>query len=139
MTTTGLDIGDLTALARDLGKAQAGIAKDVRGIVNHGALKIKQGMQRDIGRSPHFKAVAADISYDLEVTATSVEAEIGPVVGRGKGHAGGIAGIPAFGTEGFDMAHGSSTHGPTWDYASPLKAEGKVVVDLLGDLIGDIL
>lgn len=122
MAEMDLDLTDFTKLAADLRTGEVAVALEVRAIVQRGALIIKKQMQKDIGSSPHFGAVARDISYTTKITVTGIEAEIGPETGRGPGHSGGMAGFAAFGT---------STMGPQWDYAAPLEAEGKVVEGLL--------
>jgi len=81
----------LRAFAVELEQASTNIAPQVDAIVRKGALDIKKGMQADLKASPHFKRVARDVSFDITEASNAVEAEIGPVIGRGKGHAGSLA------------------------------------------------
>lgn len=127
MASVDLDLTEFTQLAGDLRKGELKLATEVRAIVQHGALIIKKKMQADISKSPHFASVAPSITYDTKITALGIEAEIGPVVGKAGGSLAHFA------------ANGTSTMGPSWDYAAPLIAEAKVVENLLLKAVGKIL
>lgn len=127
MASMDLDLTEFTQLAGDLAKAPKSLAADVVKIVQVASMKIKKDMARDIAKSPHFRAVAPSINFDTKITATGIESEIGPEIGK------------AAGSLAFIAAHGSSTMGPSWDYAAPLEAEGKVVERLLLDAVRGVL
>jgi hypothetical protein len=122
-----IDLNEFTQLAGDLRKSELSIANDVRKIIQVGSMKIKKQMASDIGKSPHFKAVAPSITFTTKITALGIESEIGPEIGK------------AAGSLAFIAAHGTSTMGPSWDYAAPLIAEAKVVENLLLKAVGKIL
>jgi hypothetical protein len=125
--TFDIDVTEFTALAGDIRKAELSVAKDVVKIVTVASVKIKKAMASEIAKSPHFRAVAPSISFDTKVTALGIESEIGPEIGK------------AAGSLAFIAAHGNSRMGPSWDYAAPLEAEGKVVEGLLLKAVGGIL
>lgn len=127
MAEMSFDFTEFTQLAGDLRKAELTVAAEVRKIIQVGSVTIKKQMQSDISSSPHFRAVAPSITYDTKITAMGIESEIGPEVGK------------AAGSLAFIAAHGTSTTGPSWDYAAPLEAEGKVVEALLSKALGKIL
>ena len=124
MTTVDMDLTEFTKLAGDLRKSELTLAVEVRKIIQVASMKIKKGMAADIGRSPHFSSVAPAISYTTKITALGIESEIGPEVGK------------AGGSLAFLAANGTSTMGPSWDYAAPLEAEGKIVESLLLRAVG---
>lgn len=121
-----IDLNEFTQFAGDLRKGEMAVANEVRAIIQKGSLVIKKKMASDIGKSPHFKAVAPAITYTTKITAMGIESEIGPEVGK------------AAGSLAFIAAHGTSTMGPSWDYAAPLEAEGKVVEAFLLKAVGKV-
>ena len=127
MTEVSIDLNEFTQLAGDLRKSELSIANDVRKIIQVGSMKIKKQTASDIGKSPHFKAVAPSITYETKITAFGIESEIGPEIGK------------AAGSLAFIAANGTSTMGPSWDYAAPLIAEGKIVENLLIKAVKGIL
>ena len=127
MSTVDLDLTEFTKLAGDLRKGELKLATEVLKIIQVGSMKIKKQMANDISKSPHFKAVAPSITYTTKITALGIESEIGPVVGRAGGSLAHFA------------ANGTSTMGPSWDYAAPLIAEAKVVETLMLKALGKIL
>ena len=92
------DTSDLDGLARDLRKIPALMVPKMRGVVAKSAINTKKIMQKDAGRSRHFKQLARTINFDLKVNTFAgdgvIEAEIGP---SGGGSAS-LAGIAYFGT-----------------------------------------
>jgi hypothetical protein len=89
--TFSLNVSGTDALAASFTKAGQSIKKDARAVVSRGALNVKKQMQDELRTSPHFRAVAQAVTYDLDGT----EAEIGPEIGKG---AGSLAFIAAYGT-----------------------------------------
>lgn len=104
---------DLNALAVDLTRAAAAATQGVRPLVQKGALNIKQDAQRfasGIGHAPHYPR---SITYDTKVTATGVEAEIGP---DKNGPQGALGNILEYGTsKNAPLAH----LGPAFDREVP--------------------
>jgi len=111
-----LDTSQVDALVVDLGKAGRKATLAAAAVIGRGALNIKAGMAADIAGSPHFKRVAASISYDVR----GLSAEIGPEVGRG---AGSLAFIAAYGT---------SRTPATWDHTAALRRELPNIEKFLG-------
>jgi len=95
--TGAIDSSGFITLAADFEAKEYAIASEVRAVVVKGADKVKKTMRADMRKSRHFKAVAQDIDFDTIENRDSMEAEIGPVPGRGKDHAGGLAHIAYFG------------------------------------------
>lgn len=92
-----IDASDFLDVAGDLSAAaRADLMDEVRPAVSKGALNIKTGMREDLRGSNRFKGVARTVNYDLKARAGSVEAEIGPTAGKGKG-TGALANIAYFG------------------------------------------
>lgn len=73
------------------------IAPQVRKVTVDSSVRVKNSMRRQLRKRPHFKSVAQDVDFDVIEKDDSVETEIGPVIGRGKGHAGGLAHIAYLG------------------------------------------
>lgn len=130
MTSYEFDLRQVEELAADLARTPERVSRDVRAIMQKGALNIKKDMQAEIGRSPHFGGVARDITYETIETRDGVEAEIGAEVGRGKGHQGGLAWIAAFGT---------STTAPSWDHTAAARRELPTLEKYLNQAVGKIL
>lgn len=104
-------------LSRDLAHAAGAMRPEAARVVQQGALRIKQGMQRDASGSQHFRQIAGAISYDL--ADGGLAAEIGP---RDDGGAGELANIAYIGT---------SRGGGTLDLTGPLKAEEPAILEHL--------
>ena len=104
-------------LSRDLAHAADAMKPEAARVVQQGALRIKQGMQRDAGGSQHFRQIAGAISYDL--ADSGLAAEIGP---RDDGGAGELANIAYIGT---------SRGGGTLDLTGPLNAEEPAILEHL--------
>lgn len=123
------DSSEMRAFSTDIARAATGIPEKVRAVVKHGAVNIKATMQIDMDASPHFKRVSDDISFDMIEGDDEVAAEVGPVVGRGKKHAGGLAHIAYFGAP--DGGGGSVR-----DPKAALDEEEPRMVAALADLFG---
>ena len=87
-----VDASELRALSADLSADPALIRAEARGVISKGALNIKKQMTSEAKASRHFR-FAHTISYDLTVSGSTIEAEIGPVPGG----PGSLAGIAYFG------------------------------------------
>lgn len=112
------DVSQVTKLAFDLGRGNAAMVVGARKILEVASVKIKKDMAKEIGQSPHFKAVAPAISYDIK----GLSSEIGPVIGK------------AAGSLAFIAAYGTATQGPSWDHTAALHREAPFVEKFLGDL-----
>lgn len=86
-----VDVSELRKLASDLSNAPKLVKSEARGVVAKGALNIKNQM-RDEAKRRHYD-FSHRISYDIEVSGDSIEAEIGPETGG----VGSLAGIAYFG------------------------------------------
>lgn len=109
------DLSQVNRLAADLGKGNAAMVTGARKILDVAAAKIKKDMAREIGGSPHFRAVAPSISYDIK----GLSAEIGPEIGK------------AAGSLAFIAAYGTATTGPSWDHTAALQREAPHAVKFL--------
>lgn len=115
-------------LSRDLAHAADAMKPEAARVVQQGALRIKQGMQRDANASRHFSGgggkgapLAASISYEL--ADGGLAAEIGPVNAPGNTKTGGeLANIAYIGT---------SRGGGTLDLTGPLNAEAPAILEHL--------
>jgi hypothetical protein len=109
------DFSQVSKLAADLGKGNADMVTGARKILEVASIKTKKDMATEISRSPHFKAVAPAISYDIK----GLSSEIGPVQGK------------AAGSLAFIAAYGTATQGPSWDHTASLHREAPIFVGLL--------
>lgn len=95
MSDTGKEFYEFAAV---LDAAGAATENQVRNVVNQSALRIKNAMRADMGRSRSFRQVASAIDYDIRggslFGSNLIEAEIGPR----KGSPGSLANIAYFGT-----------------------------------------
>ncbi|MCK9597809.1 MAG: hypothetical protein M0R06_02135 [Sphaerochaeta sp.] len=121
----------LRELNTDLSNAGEKVARQVPGVVSKGALNIKTQLREEAGRSRSFRPIVPSITYDLVDEGTEVSAEIGPVKGKGKGHAGNLGNIAYFGT--------SRGGGTLPDPQGALDAEIPGFEKALADLIEDAL
>lgn len=107
---------DLRSLAHDLSEAPRKAQRDVIGVVEHGAVNVKQGWAENAKQTaPHFAPhYPASISYDLSLGAAlvgRVEAEIGPDKSKRQGPLGNI------------LEFGSANNPPHNDGGRALRAE----------------
>lgn len=123
---------ELDALARDLGKMPAHLARGVGQIVRKTALEIKKGMQADLAKSKHFGQVARSVDYDVQefgmFGAQTFLVEVGPNADRAPSAA--LAGIAYFGG-----ANGGG--GTVRDPAFHLEEQTALMEKHISDLTGE--
>lgn len=127
MNNVTVDTSELRRLAADVGQVPGRAVKESAPIVAKGALNIKNDMREQASGHPHFPAFPSSITFDTEVTATGIEAEIGPDKDRPQGALGNL------------LYFGSSKNAPVLDIMAPMEAEaprfekalGLVAVNLL--------
>lgn len=73
------------------------IAADVRKASMDAGVRLKNSMRKQLRARPHFKKAALDVDFDVIERNDEIEIEVGPSIGRGRGHAGGLAHIAYFG------------------------------------------
>ncbi|GIF08660.1 hypothetical protein [Actinoplanes siamensis] len=83
-----IDTSDVGKLAAQIDQAVTILPREIRPVVQKGALNIKQDAKKRIGYGGHAGQYAATIGYESEETRTGAWAEIGPdkekQVGGGK-------------------------------------------------------
>lgn len=92
--------GEVDRLVAALDKAVYDTPAEVEKVVAKGALNIKNGARRRIGRPAHAPAYANSITYDLQRWGMGAVAEIGPDKGRRQGALGNL------------LEYGSVNNGP---------------------------
>lgn len=130
--SSAIDASGFTTLAADFDNADRRLAGEVRAVVVKGAVNVKKTMREDMGKSVHFKAAARDIDFDVVVERDTVGADVGPSVGRGRGHAGGLAGFAYFGAP-------NGGGGTVRDPQAALDEEEPGFLAALEALVGDLL
>ncbi|WP_405375987.1 MULTISPECIES: hypothetical protein [unclassified Microbacterium] len=78
------DFSELYALASDLSDAPDGAARNMRKAVEVTARFIKDDWQQGAERTG-LEGYASSIDYDVEVSSNSIDAEIGPNLGKSQG------------------------------------------------------
>jgi hypothetical protein len=126
-----IDTSQLRTLAADLGHISGKAEPLVEAVMKRGAQNVKTGMQDAFRKSPHFKGVARDVSYDRTGFLGSVGYEVGPEYGLGRGHQGGLAGIAVDG--------GANGGGGTVDIDHVLADETPNLERELGKIVGGLL
>lgn len=126
-----IDTSELRKLSADLGKIPGRVVPDVEAVLKKGANNLKDAMAAEFEGSPHFKRVAADVTYERKGFAREIEYEIGPEIGRGSGHAGGLGGIAVDG--------GANGGGGTVKIDHLLEPEAVAVEKFLGDALEGLL
>lgn len=91
------DTREVHELAQVLGQAADGAAKDVRPVVQKGALNIKTDARRRASGLSHAPRYPQSITYDSHETRTGAWAEIGPDVEK-EGLQGYLGNVLEFGT-----------------------------------------
>ena len=120
-----LDMTEVFKLADDLGKV-AEVANEARKVIVKGALNIKEKMRSEAEGRPMAPGIPRAITYDTEIGADGISAEIGPV----KGGAGSLA----------FYYYGNSKVGPSIpDPQIALDAEAETTADYLGKVGESIL
>lgn len=127
-----IDSTDLRRLEADLGRAADGMTMQVRGVLAKGALNIKDAIRDDFRASTYFNKVAYDVNYTERTEADAVEFEIGPRIGLGKGHQGGLAGIAV---EGGIRGGGGTVRDPAEALADELPAINEHINKLLDGIL----
>jgi hypothetical protein len=74
----GIDTSEVHELAQVLGQAAVAAPKDVRPVVEKGALNIKKDARRRVVGISHAPTYPYTITYDSHVTPLGAWAEIGP-------------------------------------------------------------
>ena len=121
-----IDATELRALALDLEQAAKEKPVEVRKVIQRGALEIKKQMRTEAQGVRHAPKMPSDITYDTELTATGITAEIGPTTGD--------VGSLAL------LYFGNSKTGPRLkDPVFALEREAKVVEEYIGKLVEGIL
>lgn len=93
------DFSELNKLAADLGQVPAKVRGNVRKSLEVTARHVKDDWREPLKQSSSIPQGAYTVSYDVEVTAEGVTAEIGPEArGRGSHWVGGLVGALEYGT-----------------------------------------
>ena len=130
MAGESVDYSELRRFTTDLERAADGIAPLVQGVMKNGAGKIKKQMRDEMKASPHFKAAARSIDYDVKAERDAIEIEIGPDKSMGGGE-GALANIAYFGTP--------KGGGGVPDPQLALDAESPVIERFLEEILGGAL
>lgn len=85
-----IDASDLKRVAASIDRAAGLAPREVRAVVQRGALNIKRDAQKRIGRGPYLPAYARSISYDIRDNPAGSWAEIGPNKDRPQGPLGNV-------------------------------------------------
>lgn len=123
-----VDTSEARALASDLGRIPARAIPEVDSVLKKGANVLKKGMAAAFADSPHFKRVAAAVSYERKGFGREIAYEVGPEVGRGAGSLGGIA-----------VEGGANGGGGSVKIDDLLEPEAAVIERHIGDIIEGLL
>lgn len=118
------DVTELRGLAADLGKVPEKVQRGIRPIVLKGAYELRRKMRDDMRESNYFKGNAQNMSFDIEVDGSGVEAQVGPKPSW-------LAHIAYFG--------GANGGGGTVDILGPLGEEIEPFENALSDLLKDVI
>lgn len=121
------DIEGLDALVTDLGKIPNAAYKATSGVLEKGALDLKDQLNANLANSRHFKGASGSVTYDRKISLGSVSFEVGP----DKQRRGGALGNIAF--------FGTSRGGGTVDIDGPVKSVGASVERFLGQAVEGLL
>ena len=82
MASVEFDASEIREFTHRLQEAGAKTQREVKGVINKGALNIKNQMRKEASGSRHFGQIASTITYDLTEWGAFgggvVEAEVGP-------------------------------------------------------------
>lgn len=120
-------MSDLEKLAADLSNAVPVSAAKVRGVVQKGALNVKNDWRAAWSGLAHAPSVDEAVTFDTRVTAGGIEAEIGPDKSKRQGALGNL------------IEFGSVNNGPTPGGEPALQAEEPRFVKALEEITGDLL
>lgn len=118
---------DLQRLAADLRNARPVTAAKVRGVVQKGALNVKNDWRAAWSGLRHAPSVDEAVTYDVNVTAGGVEAEIGPDKNKRQGALGNL------------LEFGSRNNAPIPGGEPALQSEEPRFVKAMEDVAGDLL
>lgn len=118
---------DLQRLAADLQNARPVTAAKVRGVVQKGAVNVKNDWRAAWSGLRSAPSLAAAVTYDVKVTADGVEAEIGPDKDRRQGALGNL------------LEFGSRNNAPTPGGEPALQAEEPRFAKAMEDIAGKLL
>lgn len=122
-----VDVSDVLATAAEFNAKGAAAVDAIEPVMKRAAQNIKTEMQQIFAKSPHFKRVAASVSYDrIGLLTGTLGYEIGPTIGG----AGSLAGIATDG--GANGGGGTVDIGPALDHeAVRLEAEIQIALGVL--------
>jgi len=129
---SAIDTSGFREFAAVVDRAETNMAAEIRSVVVKGAVNVKATMRADMRQRPHFRKIAQDIDFDVLEERDAVSAAIGPVIGRGKGHAGGLAWIAYFGAP-------NGGGGTVRDPQAALDEEEQGLLSALADVAGGLL
>jgi len=119
---TDMDVSELRKLEIDLGAGAVVALSEIRAVVQHGALKIKNQLRSEAEGVRHAPHMPAMINYDTTIGPAWIEAEIGARTGP-KGSAFAPGGLAFF-------YYGNSKVGPQLpDPMEALRKEAPIVAD----------
>lgn len=116
------DIDGLNQLVADLTAAPVKVAAAARGVLQKGALNVKQDAQRFASGLSHAPLYPQSITYDTEFKRGGWEAEIGPDKNRPQGALGNL------------LEYGSANNAPHAHLGPALDREGPRFVQALAEL-----
>lgn len=123
-----IDTSELRKLQTDLGRIPAKVVPEVESGLKNAAQNVKEGMVAEFQGSPHFKRVAAAVSYERRGFSSEIAYEIGPEMGRGAGSLAGIA-----------VEGGANGGGGSVKIDHLLEPESVAVEKFLGDVLEGLL
>lgn len=125
---TLFDLGEVRALATDLGKITKNIEKDADSVLERGALGVKNAMAEDAQRlTGHAKHFHRSISYDRRYRVGTMAYEIGPDKDRRQGALGNI------------VYFGTKNNAPQLDIETGLIAEEPKLLSEMSKLLEKVL
>lgn len=127
MTFQGVDLTELDQLVVDLSQAGAQAAVRAVKVVHRAANNVMRDARDFAPSGPRTAAYPRSITYDIEVDAGTIVAEIGPDKDLPQGALGNI------------LEYGTSTQGPQAHLGPALDRESPNFVKYMGDLGADAL
>lgn len=123
-----VEVDELDELAVDLGDVPERAAPAILQVTRRAAANMKRELQSEAVGSRRFRGVRPSISWDVEVDAEGVSAEVGPEIGRRQGSLGFIA------------YEGSATSGPRFpDPMGALEREAEPYAAWLSRVVEEAL
>lgn len=133
------DASELSTFAAELGAAGDGVRRGVNGVVFKGATNVKSAFNESFWDSKYFRGVGGSVDFDIEVTADSIEAEIGPNKDRHWGTPGPGKSRPAAPLANIAIFGGARGGGTVDDPQKHLDAEEDGFIRALGDVVDRLL